>query len=578
MYSTDKNIQILTYLLKAHGITYVIASPGMCEAAFVAGIQSDQDFKVFSCIDERSAAYLAVGIAEATGTPVAITCTEATASRNYMSALTEAYYRKLPILAITFGHGEYTIGNLGQQSIDRSQLPKDIALMSVSLRPCLDPRETNYNIIKINKALLELKHRGGGPVHINITSGSMDLSIEKLPHVKVIERFLLKDILPEISFNDKRIAILSMSHKKMSHSLTSAIDKFCAVYDAVVLCDHTSGYYGRYRVDFSLLLSQMNYKPDLKNIDLLIHIGEVCAIGISPKETWRVNEDGELRDKFGTLTKVFEMPEEYFFNYYSSKSSGNHTDQLDLWNKEYEEIYRAIPDLPFSNIWCASQIAPILPLNSTLHFSILNSLRSWNYFKLDPSITTNSNVGGFGIDGCLSSLIGASIVDRDHFHFMVIGDLSFFYDMNSLGNRHIGNNLRILVINNGRGTEFRLPGHPAAVLGEKADLFVAAAGHYGFQSRNLIRHYAQDLGFQYMSAENKDEFKQNLNDFVSSEKMERSIVFEIFTETENENIAYQLISSIKSSSKEIIQKKMKEFAVNCIGQNNISKIKKIISK
>ena len=577
MYSIDKNIQILTYLLKSHGVNYVVASPGMCEAAFIAGIQSDADFKVFSCIDERSASYLAIGMAEKLGRPIAIACTEATASRNYMSALTEAYYRKLPIVAITFGHGEYAIGNLNQQSIDRSIQPKDTVVMSVNINPCIDKRDENHNILKINKVLLELNHRGGGPVHINIGSGSMTLSVKELPSVRVIKRYLPTDSFPIMPIG-KRIAILSMSHKRMPDSLMAAIDRFCAVYDAVVLCDHTGGYYGTYRVDFSLVLGQKNYKIDLKNIDLLIHIGEICAIGITPKETWRVNEDGELRDKFGTLTKVFEMPEEFFFNHYSSKLKGNNTNQLDLWNKEYEEIYKSLPDMPFSNIWCALQMSFVLPPCSTLHFSILNSLRSWNFFKLDSSITTNSNVGGFGIDGCLSTLIGASLVDQEHLHFMVIGDLSFFYDMNSLGIRHIGKNLRILVINNGRGTEFRLPGHPAEVLGEEADPFVAAAGHYGSQSRDLIRHYAQDLGFRYMSSENKDEFIQNLKEFTSPEKLEKNIVLEVFTETNNENIAYRLISNIKNSSREIAKKKIKEVVVSTIGEKNISKIKKVLFK
>lgn len=577
MYSKDKNIQILTYLLKANNIKYVIASPGTCNAAFVAGIQYDSDFKVFSCVDERSAAYMAVGMAEKTGVPIVITCTEATASRNYFSALTEAYYRKLPVLAITFNHGEYSIGNLSQQSIDRTQQPKDTVILSVNIRPCIDKREENYNILKINKALLELQHRGGGPVHINIVSGSMDLSIKELPQVRVIKRFLSTDNLPEIS-NGKRIAILSVTHKKMSDRLINLIDKFCAKYDAVVLCDHTSGYYGKYRVDYSLILGQKKYQTTLKNIDLLIHIGEICAIGITPKETWRVNEDGELRDKFGTLTNVFEMPEEYFFNYYSYDSKSNFTNQLELWNKEYKEIYNSIPEIPFSNIWCALKLASNLPLYSTLHFGILNSLRSWNYFKINPTITTNCNVGGFGIDGCLSTLIGASLVDNEHLHYIILGDLSFFYDMNSLGIRHIGRNLRIAVINNGRGTEFRLPGHPAEILGEESDAYIAAAGHYGFQSKNLIKHYAEDLGFKYISASTKEEFNNNLPIFVDEEFAEQSIVYEIFTQTDSENEAYKLISNIKSNSKLIFKEQIKEVISDTIGRNNVYRLKRLITK
>lgn len=572
MYSKDKNIQILTYLLKAHGISNVVASPGMCEAAFVAGIQNDDFFKVYSCVDERSAAYLAVGIAEKTGNPVVITCTEATASRNYMSALTEAFYRKLPILAITFGHGEYPIGNLGQQSIDRSQLPKDIALLSVNIRN----GETDFNILKINKAILELSHRGGGPVHINIPSGSMELNIAELPAVRVINRYTYGQVLPQIQPKIK-VGVLCMCHKKMSSSLTNSIDRFCEQYNAVVLCDHTSGYYGKYKVNFSLLLSQKNYTTDLIYFDLLIHIGEVCAIGISPKETWRVNEDGELRDKFHTLTKVFEMSEEFFFNSYLKEDSKKENSQYSFWEKEYNEIYNSIPELPLSNIWCAYQLSNKIPRVCTIHFSILNSLRSWNFFKLPNTVTTNSNVGGFGIDGCLSTLIGASIVDESQLHYIIIGDLSFFYDMNSLGIRHIGKNLRILLINNGRGTEFRLPGHNASVLGESADLFVAAAGHYGSKSQDLVRHISEDLGFKYLSANNKNEFNSNI-DIFCNETYEKSIVFEVFTDTLDENTALSKITNIKLSYKRIFKDNIKYHISKVIGKKNISILKRTFYK
>lgn len=577
MYSTDKNIQILTYLLKAHKVTTIITSPGICNAAFVAGIQSDPDFKVFSCVDERSAAYLAVGMAEKSSEPVAITCTEATASRNYMSALTEAYYRKLPILAITFNHGESAIGNLGQQSINREQLPKDIALMSVNIRP-KDHREEWFNVIQLNKALLELTHRGGGPVHINIRSGAIDNCVKELPKTRVIHRYIPTDSLPQIP-KVERIAILCIAHKKMSASLVKAIDSFCAIHDAIVLCDHTSGYYGEYRVDFTLPMSQNDYKPELKNIDLLIHIGEICAVGINPKETWRVNEDGELRDKFHTLTNVFEMTEEYFFNQYADsypKSPKNK--QLQLWNNEYTDLFSKLPNLPFSNIWCASQLAPQLPQNCTIHFSILNSLRSWNFFRLSPTITTNCNVGGFGIDGCVSTLIGASLLDPSTLHYMIVGDLAFFYDMNSLGIRHIGNNLRIIIINNGRGTEFRLPGHPAYGLGEAADSNVAAAGHYGKKSKNLIRHYAQDLGFTYLTASSKEEFLQLIDTLTNPKLSENSIVCEVFTETINENEALKLITTIKTDTSTVIKKRVKDTITGVIGQNTASKIKSVLKK
>ena len=100
-YSDEKNVQILIALLKAHGVKRVIASPGSTNVTFVGSIQQDPYFEIYSCVDERSAAYMACGMAAESGEPVALSCTGATASRNYFSALTEAYYRKLPIVAIT---------------------------------------------------------------------------------------------------------------------------------------------------------------------------------------------------------------------------------------------------------------------------------------------------------------------------------------------------------------------------------------------------------------------------------------------------------------------------------------------
>ena len=110
-YTVEKNVQMLIYLLKAHGIKKVIASPGTTNITFVASMQQDPYFEIYSAADERSAAYMACGLAAESGEPVVISCTGATASRNYVPGLTEAYYRKLPIVAITSAQH---LGRIGQ--------------------------------------------------------------------------------------------------------------------------------------------------------------------------------------------------------------------------------------------------------------------------------------------------------------------------------------------------------------------------------------------------------------------------------------------------------------------------------
>ena len=206
----------------------------------------------------------------------------------------------------------------------------------------------------------------------------------------------------------------------------------------------------------------MNCDFSMLKMALVIHLGEVSGdyhtqtIIEKSERVWRVSPDGELRDTFKKLTAVFQMSPQEFFAYYSKGDSMSRSSFIQSCRGEYKRIYDAIPDeLPFSNIWMAKQLAPLLPEHSVLHLGILNSLRSWNLFDVHSSIQENSNVGGFGIDGCVSSLIGASLVHLDKLYFGVFGDLAFFYDMNSIGSRHIGKNLRILVVNNGRGMEFR---------------------------------------------------------------------------------------------------------------------------
>lgn len=130
-YSSEKNIQILISLLKKNNISRVIVSPGSANANFVISIQQDDFFEIYSCIDERSAAYMACGLAAESQQPVVICCTGATASRNYMPALTEAYYRKLPLVAITATKNVNLIGMNIDQMIDRTSIPNDISICSV---------------------------------------------------------------------------------------------------------------------------------------------------------------------------------------------------------------------------------------------------------------------------------------------------------------------------------------------------------------------------------------------------------------------------------------------------------------
>ena len=577
-YTNERNVQIVIALLKAHGIHRVIASPGTTNMTFVVSIENDPWFHIWSSVDERSASYLACGMAAETGEPVVISCTGATASRNYMPGLTEAYYRKLPVLAITSTRGNYKIGHLIDQQIDRRNIPNDIAIESVTIPMVKDYEDERFCEIEANKAILALKLNGGGPVHINMyTRYSHDFSVREIPHVNTIYRHTIYDKeWPSIP-HDGRIVVRIGSHADFTEEQTSAIDEFCATYDAVVCCDHTSGYRGKYEVHGQLVFGQQMWQSSLRNTNLCIHIGEVSGdqFCVNAKHTWRVSPDGALRDTFGNLRRVFMTHETDFFNHYKKKDC-NHTEYLDSLNKEIDEIKNKIPNLPFSNIWMAQQMHDKLPKGCEIHFGIYHSLRSWNFFKLPMGIQAKCNVGGFGIDGGVSSMIGASLSNSDKLFFGVFGDLAFFYDMNVIGNRHVGNNVRILLINNGKGNEFRNYGHPCFFLGDEADKYIAAAGHYGNMSNLLVKNYAENLGYDYLKAANKEEFISGIEHFLSPHIGDRPILFEVFTETDDESNALETILNIVIDQKAQIKSNIKKAVKKVVGDKGIETIMKII--
>ncbi|SKC33053.1 2-succinyl-5-enolpyruvyl-6-hydroxy-3-cyclohexene-1-carboxylate synthase [Photobacterium piscicola] len=573
LHTTEVNVQVIISLLKAHGIRKVIASPGATNITFVGSIQKDPFFTVYSSVDERSAAYMACGLAEESGEPVVLSCTGATASRNYVPGLTEAYYRKLPVLAVTSTQPISRVGHHIAQVIDRSSLQNDIVKLSVLLPFVKDEDDLWDCEIKVNQAILELKRNGGGPVHINLpTNYTLPFVNKLMPKYRVIDRIQGTDSLPPLL---GKIAIFVGSHKKWTSSEVQTVENFCSTNNAVVFCDHTSSYKGKYRLLFSLvaaqeLLDKSEYKPDI-----LIHIGEVSgdysSATIVGEEVWRVSEDGEIRDTFRKLRYVFEMSEEKFFTEYSGGTQRDDS-YFEACSTALDKIRQNIPELPFSNIWVASELSGNIPNNSVVHFGILNTLRSWNFFEVPSSVTTASNVGGFGIDGVLSSLVGASLDKSNKLFFCILGDLAFFYDMNILGNRHLGNNLRILIINNGKGTEFKQYNHHAAYFKDEADDFMAAADHFGKKSPTLVKNYAENLGFEYLTASNKEDFKSVYERFISLDVTSKPMLFEIFTDSKEESDALKVIQTIEKDNKS----KLKSITKKILGKNGISLAKKIL--
>lgn len=539
-YTIEKHTQMLIALLKKYEVKDIIVSPGTCNVTFVYSIMNDPDFRVWSCIDERSAAYMACGISSTTGNPVVISCTGATASRNYMPALTEAFYSHLPIIAITSSRDSYMIGNGIEQMTDRLHLPTDIVNESVEIDEIHNMIEKRYCELKINRCLSMLKMHEGGPVHINlITHFSRDFSVRTLPMCKKIETICYGDELPSIY---GRVGFYLRPHAKISEYTTGLMEKFCEKYNAVVLGDHLSNYKGKYFIQWGLLANEsLKY-----SFDILIYSGTVNrTIDISNEQSWRVSTDGKIEDSFLNQKYMFDMTLDAFLESYNRKSSVSVSgDNLyALLINEQNRLYEKVTELPFSNMWIANKLSKEIPMDSIVYFGIFSSLRNWSYFEMDSSIECYSTVGGYGIDGTLSAMLGSSFVKSDRLHFCILGDLSMLYDLNSLGNRYIGNNVRIILINNNGGNSLMYKN--CLPQDEQTGQLVAAKNHFHNEDRatNIFKAIVTDLGFVYLAAESKEQFNTYSQEIIG--KSDRPVLLEIKVKEEDEFSAVEMIQSIR---------------------------------
>lgn len=581
MYTISKSARIVLALLKKHGIRQIVINPGTTNMPIIRGVQNDPFFKCYSVVDERSAMYFAIGLYLQTGEIVATTCTSAQATRNYIPGLTEAFYKHAPILAITTSKHPKHLYQEYMQGPDQTSLPNDSVKKSFSLPYISNSYDEKYCERMVNEAILELTHRVPGPVQLNLAMIDNELgqfTEPILPIVKTINRYMYWDEW-NVDLKNKKIMIVIGEHRPFTVKQKNSIESFCHSFNTFIYTNHLSNYIGEYSLDANLALTTISntlflskYKPDIL-ITIGGQTGDYPLFGILSAGTyqdfehWRVSPDGKVIDTYDKLTKIFECPEELFFDRLSKKEEISTHAYYKQW--EILQESKTIPiELPFSNAYVAQQIYSNLPNNSYLNLAILNSLRIWNYFPIDKSITCYSNVAAFGIDGCMSLFLGESVA-TDKLCFLVIGDLAFFYDMNSLGIKHLKNNIRILLVNNGIGIEFKNYTHPAYKFGDESNQYIAAEGHNG-----RAKGWAENMGFKYLTANSKEEFAENKEEFIK--ESDQPILFEIFTTEREESEALKLI--IESNSSKSLKEKIVHIIKPIVGEKNLELVKKIRRK
>lgn len=567
-FSNINNVEIVVKLLKENDIRDLVISPGGTNIPVIKAVQDDPFFKCYSIVDERSAAYVAIGIYLQNKNPVALICTSAQATRNYVPGLTEAFYKRVPILAITmekhprFKYQEY------MQAPDQVSLPKDCVKKSFELPYITDINDYYHSIRLVNEAILELSRNGCGPIQLCVPWLDFPLADTK-PIVRCIRRYKARDVKDE-NLSDKKVLLLIGEHLPFNSFERQAIDIFCQKTNSVVYVNHLSNFLNEYSVKGNLLLLISNTEEiDTIKPDILISIGgqtgdypfylAFSKNSLAEIEHWRLCEDGNVVDTYDKLTRIYQGSIVDFFNSVNSECD-NHS-FLKLWRDKVKEKSTDYI-VPFSQVSIAQSLHGRLPANSIVQFSILNSLRIWNLFSLDSSIECYSNVGAFGIDGGMSTLIGQSLA-TDKLSFMIIGDLAFFYDMNSLSIRDVKNNVRILLVNNNGGIEFKLHGEDK----KDRDRFIAAADYHG-----SAKGWAESCGFDYYAAHTKEEFEKYVPKFISISN--KPIIMEAFVTDDDESKAYLKI--LNENKTKTTKESVKSAVKGIIGEKAYKKLKTTI--
>ena len=539
MYSDIKSVQILVSLLKQHNIRRVVLSPGNRNVPIAHSLESDPFFVTYSIVDERSAGFFGIGLIQRYREPVAICCTSGTAVCNYYSAVTEAYYQKLPLLVISADRNPYYLNQDEEQMLPQTDGFEKVTKKIVQL-PMIKDDVDEYTCGRmVNEAILELNHREAGPVQINIPleKGLANFTTAKLPSVPKIERHYLQEDWTKYAeqLKKKKVLVLYGQHASLSEEDVKVAEQFSETYGAVIAVDPLANLHCKGSVS-TFALSRVTSASEFKNtllpdIVITLNSGYLSYVRSHLKSCkgmfshWTVNPDGRVMDPVFSVREVFEASAIDFMRKMveiGDKQQGN-LSYLKLWEEKTEKVDFNAVEMPYCNFYAARAFVKALPKNSEFHIANSTSVRLISHFDIDPSIEVYCNRGANGIDGSASAYMGMAC-DNDKKAFLLIGDLSFFYDINSLWNNYVSPNMRIVLNNNEGATLF----HYTVGLKNVPTLDQnIAAGHNA-----TAKGWVESRGFEYIAVRDEKELEQALARM--QEDTEKPIFIEIFTDKEQD--------------------------------------------
>lgn len=543
---------------QAHNIKHIVISPGSRNAPLTIGFTANDFFECYSIIDERSAGFFALGIAQQLQQPVALVCTSGSALVNYYPAVVEAFYSRIPLVVISADRPDHLI-NIGDgQTITQPHIFASHILYEANLKEVI--KKSFIKSFKDNDSLitkaLKFAYTAKGPVHINAPFS--DPLYETIEVLKAdFDVNLSCTIEPSVSLPKSLIKKWHSSKKKMilvgvntpESIKQSYLDLIGEDPSIVVLTETTSNLY---QSNFFSSIDQLITPLDATDFEalqpeiLLTFGGMVVSKKIktfirsyAPKLHWHI-DPVQANDTFFCLTKHYKCSVNNFLKQLlSTNGSPVESQYFKTWNqvknRRLQKHNTYVKSIPFSDFKAFDNILKHIPSSSMVQSSNSSTIRYLQLFNLNPSLTIFCNRGTCGIDGSTSTAVGASCVSEKPTVF-ITGDLSFFYDSNALWNNYIPSSFRIIIINNRGGGIFRiLPGNKNS---ENFSTFFET--NHTLTAKSISEHFM----FDYASASSYDELNAQWDDFYATSH--RPKILEIFTpSSENDRILLSYFDFIK---------------------------------
>lgn len=536
MYTDKKNILQLVALLQAHGVTKVVLCPGSRNVPIVHTLAGNPAFTCYSVTDERSAGYFALGLALHGGQPAAVCCTSGTALLNLHPAVAEAFYQKVPLVVISADRPAGWIGQMDGQTVPQPGVFHTLVKKSVNLPEIHTDEDEWYCNRLINEALLELNHRGKGPVHINvpISEPLFQFTVDALPEARVITRYQglniydrdYNTLIDRLNKYNKRMVLVGQMNliylfeKKYSKLLYKQFAWFTEH-----LGNQTVPGLPLRNFDAALYAMPEETRQKMAPELVITYGGHLVSKRMKkflrehpPREHWHVAADGEVIDLFGSLTTVIEMDPFEFLEKIAFLLDNRTPEYPRVWENYCKSL--PTPELAYSEMSAIGALVGALPGQCALHLANSSAVRYAQLFTVPDTVEICCNRGTSGIEGSLSTAVGYAAAS-EKLNFVVIGDLSFFYDMNALWNNHFGSNLRILLLNNGGGEIFHtLPGLDMSGTSHR---FVTAV------HKTSAKGWAEERGFLYQEVRDETQLAEAMPLFAQPELLTQPVLMEVFT-------------------------------------------------